>query len=84
MLGSGAAINFQKIPILAKKIISSDEAHIDLEIVAFGFWQGEDVTVNGDRYRAYVELQRRILATFFFNGMAPRATQAIRYFAPCF
>ena len=30
MLGSGPAIDLQKMPILAKKIIFSDEAHFDL------------------------------------------------------
>ena len=73
MLRSGPAIDLQKMPILAKKIIFSDEAHFDLA----GY-------VNKQNYRISMailvnfcsqELKRRILATFVFNRTALRATQ---------
>ena len=62
MLGSGPAIDLQKMPTLAKKIIFSDEAHFDL---------GE--YVNKQSPHAYIEKPTHpkrvtVLCGFFFEN----------------
>ena len=51
-LGSGPAIDLQKMPILAKKIIFSDEAHFDLS----GYVNKQNCSIWGIEYQhAYIE-----------------------------
>ena len=52
MLGNGLAIDLHKMPILAKKIIFSDEAHFDLG----GYVNKENCRIWGtENLHAYIE-----------------------------
>ena len=74
-LGSGPAIDLQKMPILAKKIIFSDEAHFDLG----GYVNKQNCCIWGtENPHAYIKKPLRILiqshnwAIFFFRKWAMR------------
>ena len=79
MLGSGPAIDLQKIPIVAKKIIFSDEAHFDLG----GYVNKQNSRIWGtENPHAYIEKSthpkqvtiwcgfwsRDIIGAFFFEN----------------
>ena len=79
MLGSGPAIDLQKMPILAKKIIFSDEAHFDLggyasKIVAFGAQKTRTHTLKSrDTQNAKTSLFGADFGPFFFENVPGEA-----------
>ena len=78
------------MPVLAKKIIFSDEAHFNFFqrhnwAIFFKNEQGEAVTVNGDRYRAmlneflFTKIEEDDIGNICFNRTALRATQMMSF-----
>ena len=94
-LGSGAAIDLQKMPILAKKIIISDEAHFDLG----GYVNNQNCRIwSTENPHAYIEKpthpkrvtlwcgfsSRDIIGSFFIENEKERPLQSMAIvIGPC-